>query len=288
MTRDAFDEFSYAAPGDAPLKRFVIRLVERMTGQPRLKRLYRQYQQDRYQEGGDAGIFWDEALRRLRLTLAFDEAALAQWPATGPLVIVCNHPFGVIDGVTICAVTARIRSDFRILTNAVLTKAEEIRGHLLPVDFAETREALHTNLQSRKLARAHLAAGGCLIVFLAGGVSTTPSLWHRRAVDAEWKSLAARLILGARASVAPLYFVGQNSRLFQIASHLHQTLRLSLLFKEVHDRMGSEIHMRPGRVIAFEEIAHMSPTTLALELRARTYALAGAQAGGLAGDSAQG
>jgi putative hemolysin len=274
MNRDAFDEFSYAAPSDAPLKRFVIRLIERMTGQPRLRRLYRQYQQDHYREDGGTVNFWDEALRRLRLKLVFDKAALAQWPTTGPLVIVCNHPFGVIDGVAICAVTAGIRSDFRILTNAVLTKAEEIRGHLLPVDFAETREAQGTNLQSRKLARAHLAAGGCLIVFPAGGVSTTPSLWHRRAVDAEWKNLTARLILGAKAPVAPLYFMGQNSRMFQIASHLHQTLRLSLLFKEVHDRMGSEIHMRPGPVVAFEEVAHMSPAVLTSELRTRTYGLA--------------
>lgn len=270
MSRDAFEEFSYAAPGDAPLKRFVIRLIERMTGQPRLKRIYRQYQQDKSSEN-----FWEGALSRLRLRLAFDSAALAQWPATGPLVIVCNHPFGVIDGVAICAVTARIRTDFRILTNAVLTKAEEIRGHLLPVDFGESAEALRTNLKSRALARAHLAAGGCLIVFPAGGVSTTPSLWHRKAVDAEWKAFTARLILGAKAPVAPLYFAGQNSRLFQIASHLHQTLRLSLLFKEVHDRMGSEIVMRPGPVIAFSEIAHLDPAALMAQLRERTYGLAG-------------
>lgn len=85
---------------------------------------------------------------------------------------------------------------------------------------------------------------------------------------------------GAKTPMAPLYFMGQNSRLFQIASHLHQTLRLSLLFKEVHDRMGSDIHMRPGPVIAFEEIAHLSPAALMAELRARTY--------GLAGDGAQG
>jgi len=270
MSRDAFEEFSYAAPTDAPLKRLVIRLIERMTGQPRLKRLYRQYREER-----KTGNFWEEALLRLRLSLVLEGAALAQWPSKGPLVIVCNHPFGVIDGVAICALTARLRPDFRILTNAVLNRAEEIRGHFLPVDFSETPEALRTNLQSRALARAHLASGGCLIVFPAGGVSTTPSLWHRKAIDAEWKSFTARLILGARASVAPLYFAGQNSRLFQVASHLHQTLRLSLLFKEVHDRMGSKIRMRPGHPITYEEIAHLSPAALMAELRARTYGLAG-------------
>ncbi len=270
MSRDSPDALSYAAPGDAPFKRLVIRLIERMTGQPRLKRIYRQYRAE-----GPSGNFWEQAIARLRLKLLFDPAPLDQWPRRGPLVVVCNHPFGVIDGVAICALISRLRPDFRILTNAVLNRAEEIRGHLLPVDFSDTPEALSTNLKSRAAARAHLAAGGCLIVFPAGGVSTTPSVWHRRAVDGVWKNFTARLILGAKAPVAPVYFAGQNSRLFQIASHLHPTLRLSLLLKEVHDRIGSEIQMRPGALISFAEIGHLDPDTLMAELRARTYGLAG-------------
>ena len=267
MSSDPFETFSYATPGDPPLRRLTIRLIERMTGQPRLKRIYRQYR--------GAGNFWDQAIQRLRLTLVSDPRPLEAWPRTGPLVIVSNHPFGVIDGLAICALTARIRPDFRILTNAVLNRAEEIKPHLLPVDFSETREALGINLKSRALARAHLASGGCLIVFPAGGVSTTPSIWHARAVDAQWKNFTAKLILGAHAPVAPLYFEGQNSRLFQIASHLHQTLRLSLLFKEVHDRIGADIRMRPGLPIPFAELAHLAPDALMAELRTRTYALAG-------------
>ena len=81
--------------------------------------------------------------------------------------------------------------------------------------------------------------GGCLVVFPAGGVSTTPTIWHKRAIDTEWKNFTARLISQAKAPVAPVYFAGQNSRLFQLASHISMTLRLSLLFKEVHDRIGT-------------------------------------------------
>jgi putative hemolysin len=270
MSSDPFETFSYAAPDDPPLKRLTIRLIERMTGQPRLKRIYRQYRAE-----GGAGNFWEQAIARLRLTLIYDSAPLLDWPRTGALVIVCNHPFGVIDGLAICALTARIRLDFRILTNAVLDRAEETKPYLLPVDFSDSKEALGINLRARAGARAHLAAGGCLIVFPAGGVSTTPSIWRARAVDAQWKNFTAKLILGAHAPVAPLYFEGQNSRLFQIASHLHQTLRLSLLFKEVHDRIGAEIRMRPGRPIPFRELGHLAPDALMAELRARTYALAG-------------
>ncbi len=37
---DEIDTFSYAAPDDPRLKKFVIRLIERMTGQPYLKWVY--------------------------------------------------------------------------------------------------------------------------------------------------------------------------------------------------------------------------------------------------------
>src|SRR5581483_8142547 len=144
MTSNPFETFSYAAPDDPPLKRLTIRLIERMTGQPRLKRIYRQYRSE-----GGAGNFWEQALQRLRLRLVYDSKPLESWPQSGPLVVVCNHPFGVIDGLCVCALTAHIRPDFRILTNAVLNRAEEIKPHLLPVDFSETRQAMGLNLKSR-------------------------------------------------------------------------------------------------------------------------------------------
>ena len=101
--------------------------------------------------------------------------------------MVSNHPFGVLDGLVICHLVAKVRTDFRVLSNSVLYRAEEIRPFLLPIDFAETKEALKTNLKSRAEAKAHLMAGGCLVIFPAGGVSTTPThvaqARHRRRLE---------------------------------------------------------------------------------------------------------
>jgi putative hemolysin len=161
-----------------------------------------------------------------------------------------------------------------VLVNSVLTRAKEIREFLLPIDFTESEEAVKTNVQSRAAAKAHLLGGGCLIVFPAGGVSTTPTPWHRRAVDAEWKTFTARLIAQARAPVASVFFAGQNSRMFQIASHISMTLRLSLLFKEVHDRIGSELHIRIGRPVPFERLpATGDRQSFMRHLRDMTYRL---------------
>ena len=270
MAEAIVDTFSYAAPDDPRLKRFVIRLIERMSGQPYLKWLY----EDHRDNPVPGETFWASAIRRLELKLVYNEDALATWPKTGPLIVVSNHPFGVLDGVVISHLVSKVREDFRVLTNAVLYRAEEIRPFLLPIDFTETEEALKTNLKSRAEAKEHLLKGGCLVIFPAGGVSTTPTVWHKRAIDTEWKTFTARLITQGKAPVAPVFFAGQNSRIFQVASHISMTLRLSLLFKEVHDMIGGEVIMRLGKPVPFNELPPMGDRQAFMSaLREMTYAL---------------
>jgi putative hemolysin len=271
-TSDDIKHFSYAAPDDPRLKRLVIRAIETMTGQPYLKSLYDEHRRNPIP--GES--FWSAAMRNLELKIDYNKEALARLPATGPLVIVANHPFGVLDGLIISYLTSLVRNDFLVLTNSVLYQADEIRDHLLPIDFAETKEALDTNLKSRAAAKTHLLRGGVLVVFPAGGASTAPKPWSKRAVDAEWKNFAARLITSAKAPVIPVYFAGQNSRLFQIASHISMTLRLSLFFKEVYDKIGSELRVRIGHLIPYSELAHLDRAKLMEHLRQQTYALGAA------------
>lgn len=267
---ESVDTFSYASPDDPRFKRMIIRLIERVTGQPYLKWLYDEHRA--HPVPGES--FWDAAIRKLELKIVFNADELARWPKTGPLVVVSNHPYGVLDGVVICHLVSRVRQDFRVLTNSVLYRAEEIREYLLPIDFSETDEALKTNIKSRAEAKAHLTKGGCLVIFPAGGVSTTPTVWHKRAIDTDWKTFTARLITQARAPVAPVFFAGQNSRLFQLASHVSMTLRLSLLFKEVHDRIGSEVHVRIGAPLPYDQLPPMDDRHAFMgALRSMTYAL---------------
>lgn len=270
MAEAEVDTFSYANADDPRLKRFVIRLIERMSGQPYLKWLY----DDHRTNPVPGESFWDSAVRRLELKIHCNQEQLAAWPKSGPLVVVSNHPFGVLDGVVISHLVSQVRQDFRVLTNAVLYRAEEIRHFLLPIDFTESEEALQTNLKSRAEAKSHLLNGGCLVIFPAGGVSTTPTVWHKRAIDTEWKTFTARLITQAKAPVAPVFFAGQNSRIFQLASHISMTLRLSLLFKEVHDMIGGEVVVRLAEPIPFDRLPPMADRQAFMnKLREMTYAL---------------
>jgi putative hemolysin len=264
--------FSYATASDPPLKRGLIRLVEKATGQPKLKRMYVHNQ--RFPRAGET--FFEAAVRSLELDVRHDAHALAAVPKTGPVVFVANHPYGVLDGIVMAWLVSQARPDFVVLTHIVLTRAPEAAGFILPVDFSGTEEAERTNLASRAAARAHLAKGGAVVVFPAGAISTTPDkLGLKPAVDGRWQPFASQLIQRSKATVIPIWFGGQNSRLFQIASHLSQTLRLSLVFHEVKARIGATLPVAIGAPIPFASIAEIRDRqALADDLRARVYALA--------------
>jgi putative hemolysin len=191
-------------------------------------------------------------------------------------VVVANHPYGVLDGIVIAWLISKVRSDFVVLTNAVLMRAPEVQGFILPIDFSETDEATRTNLASRAAARAQLDRGGVVVVFPAGGVSTAPDkLGRKPAIDGRWQPFVSQLIQRSKAVVVPVWFGGQNSRLFQIASHLSLTLRLSLIFHEVRTRIGARLPVAIGAPIPFAAIAGARDRqALADELRGRVYGLA--------------
>ena len=264
--------FSYADDTMPRLKRGLIRLVEAATGQRRLRRLYLANRRQSI-EGEN---FFAAAVRSLAVDVQFDVAALEGVPKVGPVVVVANHPYGVLDGIVISWLIHQVRSDFLVLTNAVLLRAPELAGFVLPVDFSETETALRTNLASRAAARQHLDRGGCVVVFPAGAISTAPDrLGRQRAVDGPWQPFTAQLIQRSRATVVPICFEGQNSRLFQIASHVSPMLRLSLIFHEVRSRIGTAMPVAIGEPRAFADLPPIRDRQLLADhLRALTYGLA--------------
>ena len=263
----------YIDPAMTAAQRALIRVIEVVTGQKQLKAVY-----DRFRaEGGTPDIFWSDILRRTGIKVDFDQSALASIPRTGPLLVVANHPFGLVDGLILCWLISLVRSDFQLLINSVLIQAPETKAHFLPVSFAGTRDAQATNLRSRADARRHLDRGGVVVVFPAGGISTSPDRWGRRpAMDAPWQAFIAQMLQRARCPVLPIYFHGQNGRLFHMISHVSSTMRLALMAGEIRRRFHTTIRTEIGQPIPFDDLAHITDrNALSAELCRRTYALGG-------------
>ena len=211
---------------------------------------------------------------RYGLTLDIAGGALSNVPQDQPVILIANHPYGILDGLMMGHILARTRGDFRILANHVFRKAEDLNKVILPVDFAETREAMQTNLQTRRDALSYLGQGGAIGIFPGGTVSTAARpMGHP--MDPGWRGFTARMIAKSDAVVVPVFFDGHTSRLFQIASHLRATLRMGLLIQQFRKRVDTPVRVVIGEPIGRGTLAPMAKDTKALMdfLRKATYEL---------------
>ncbi|MEM1351862.1 MAG: lysophospholipid acyltransferase family protein, partial [Pseudomonadota bacterium] len=220
-------DISYAFSAETKGGRALIRLMENSTGRLGLIKRAEGYENDVAAGRAFFTVMWE----RYGLSLEAVRGSLENVPKTGPLVVIANHPYGILDGLTLGHILEQTRGDFRILANSVFRKAEEINRVVLPISFDDTKEALALNIQTRKTALQYLADGGAIGVFPGGTVSTSAKPFSKP-MDPGWRSFTARMIAKSGAAVLPIYFDGHNGRLFQIASHMHYTLRMGLLIKE--------------------------------------------------------
>ncbi|MGV8955902.1 MAG: lysophospholipid acyltransferase family protein [Cypionkella sp.] len=220
---------SYAGTFSNPFKAGSIRVIEWLTAKIQLLRLIRQFEKSGAPFGSP---FWPKAIKQMGIRIDTPAEEVARIPATGPLVVVSNHPSGLVDGMIIAELVNRVRSDFKILTRSLLTGIPEVEQFMIPVPFPHEENSRELGLQMRAETMAHLKAGGVIILFPAGKVAMSEGFFGP-AIEAEWNVFTHKMIQRSGATILPMYFPGQNSRAFLMANKVSDTLRQGLLLYEI-------------------------------------------------------
>jgi putative hemolysin len=263
-------DISYAPSARSRSGRALIRVLENATGRLSLIRRAEGYELD----VARGRSFWDVIVQRYGLSLEVIGGSLNHIPANGPLVVIANHPYGILDGLMMGHLLDRIRGDFRILANSVFRRAAELNKVLLPISFDETKEAVKLNIATRAACLSYLGEGGAIGVFPGGTVSTSRKIFSQP-MDPGWRNFTAKMIAKSDATVVPIFFTGHNSRLFQLASHLHYTLRLGLLIKEFRSRIDEPVRIVVGEPLPTAKLSALraDPSAMMDYLRRATYDL---------------
>lgn len=220
---------SYAGTFSNPVKVLTIRALEWLTAKITLLQLIRKFER----AGAPFGQpFWSKAVAHMGIDVLTPEEEIRRIPATGPVVVVANHPHGLVDGMIIGEMVSRVRGDFKILTRSLLTGIPEVAEFMIPVPFPHEENARELGLEMRNQAMATLKAGGVIILFPAGKVACSPG-WFGPVEEAEWNVFTHKMIQRSGAQILPIHFTGQNSRAYQIANHLSATVRQGLLLYEI-------------------------------------------------------
>jgi putative hemolysin len=220
---------SYAGTFKNPIKVVSIRAIEWLTAKVHLLRLIRAFERTGVPFGAP---FWSKAVRQMGIRIDTPDAEIALIPKTGPLVVVANHPHGLVDGMIMGELISRVRPDFKILTRSLLTGIPEIAEFMIPVPFPHEDNARELGLQMRNETMAHLKAGGAIILFPAGKVAMSETFFGP-SIESEWNVFTHKMIQRSGAMILPIRFTGQNSRAFLIANLVSDTVRQGLLLYEI-------------------------------------------------------
>ncbi|MCR9140595.1 MAG: lysophospholipid acyltransferase family protein [Alphaproteobacteria bacterium] len=221
---------TYANSFDSPMTALTIRTLEWFTGKLSIIRMIRAFEK----KGAPTGQpFWRAALDTMGIPLLTPQDQIDNIPKDGPVVVVANHPHGLVDGMILADLIGRRRTDYKILTRALLTGIDEVAAsYMIAVPFPHEPDAQRKSVEMRAKAMAHLKEGGLISVFPSGVVATSDTMFGE-VIEREWNVFTAQMIRRSGATVVPIFFPGSNSRVYQVANRISPTLRQSFLLHEV-------------------------------------------------------
>ncbi len=197
-------------------------------------------------DGTQGFAFVRRTLECLHAGYSVTPRELEHIPAEGPVVVVANHPLGMVDAIALLDLLGRVRQDVRVLGNDVLEMLPQLSDLLLPVDvFGHGASS-----RMRAVCRA-LDAGCALLVFPAGEVSRMRPAGVR---DGRWSDGFVRLALRVGAPVVPVHVTARNSAAFYGISMLSKPLATAMLPREAVARRDFSIRVRVGRMVSSDEI----------------------------------
>ncbi|MDT8388079.1 MAG: GNAT family N-acyltransferase [Thiogranum sp.] len=248
----------------APWLRIAGPVLDRLLGIRALDSLYRQHRL----QSLPPLEFASRTLEILGISVSTTPADWSEYvPARGPLLIVCNHPFGGVEALALARELKAIRTDIKFLANAALKVFSELHPLFIATNPLKTS---HANQASIRHCQTHLRDGGVLVLFPAGRVSFQQH--HKaRIADGQWHRMVGHLAKTTGATLLPVFFHGANSRLFHVMGRVWDRSKLLMLPREFLKLRGRRIRFNVGRPLPPPLWQHMNAPELTAYARVMTY-----------------
>ncbi|HVI31503.1 1-acyl-sn-glycerol-3-phosphate acyltransferase [Phenylobacterium sp.] len=196
------------------------------------------------------------ALEHVSALLALKVAArgLERIPRTGRLVVVCNHPTGIADGIAVYDELKRVRPDLCFYANSDALRVSPPLGEvLIPVEWVEAKRTRERTRLTLQLTREALEAERCLVIFPAGRLARRQA--DGLLADPPWAPSAVSLARKYAAPVVPIHVSGPWSTLFHLFNRFSPELRDMTLFHELLNKQGRAFSLTVGHAIPPEALA---------------------------------
>ena len=144
---------------------FFAPMLDRLLGIKKLNNLY----VEQNFSGLDKQEFSEKLLDALGVSILSADNVLKKIPKTGKCIVVCNHPYGMVEGVIIANLLTNYRNDTKVMANIALKVFKEINDYFIFANPLKPQTAI--NSTAIKQCYRHVEDDGLLVIFPAGRVS---------------------------------------------------------------------------------------------------------------------
>ena len=101
-------DISYASKSEHNIaQRILIKTIEQFTGKRKLQKIYNDFSKNNF----NPRYFWSGILESMEINIIDKSQNGIDIPAYGSLLMIANHPFGIIDGLILCSLISKKRNE---------------------------------------------------------------------------------------------------------------------------------------------------------------------------------
>lgn len=187
-----------------------------------------------------------ELVRRIPVVL--DVAGLEHVPREGRVMIVGNHPSGIVDGLALYQTLLPHRRDVCFFANRdAIRVAAGLLDVLIPIEWepakrthTKTKEMLHCAAEAFKQEQA-------VVMFPSGGIAQYDA--QGQLGDKPWLATTVTLIRKFDTPVLPVHITARNSWLYYLFHKVNAELRNMTLFYEMLNKAGCLFRLKFGPLL---------------------------------------
>jgi putative hemolysin len=203
--------------------------------------------------GGRAALDFASEL----LALKVEAHGLERLPRTGRLILICNHPTGIADGVAVWDAVKQVRPDAMFYANADAHRiSPSLDDVLIPVEWVEEKRTRERARLTLGMTRQAMEDERALVIFPAGRIARRQR--NGSLADPAWAPTALSIARKYDAPIAPVHLSGPWSTLFHFFNRFSNELRDITVFHELLNKRGGRYRLTVGPLIAADAVPHDS------------------------------
>jgi len=173
-------------------------------------------------------------------------------PASGPALIVANHPTGIADGIILSQLLTAKRPDTYFFANSdILRIMPQMEDMIAAVEWRIDRRTHSKTRATMAYTKQAVEAGRLGVIFPSGRLAERRGL---RLYERQWMSSPVTFARKFGLPIIPVRIEARNSALFYLLDLVHPSLRDITLFHETLNKCRQPYCVNIGASIAAQDL----------------------------------